>query len=134
MAKAAQIILPVGAITDRPTPGTLATRVQEALEGEFAPQELAGYYRELMQADRIYYDRHGKEHRAPDHQVRMAALRDYMDRAHGRPPERQLIIHHEEQPSLDGIIKQAQASPVLLDTLIGLLMELKTKGVVAEAG
>lgn len=65
----------------------------------------------------MYYDRHA----VPDNQIRLAALKDYMDRVQGRPVERQMIITNEKPASLKDLMEKAKKSPVFRKTLADML-------------
>lgn len=73
--------------------------------------------------DRRYRD--GERHALPDNQIRLAALKDYMDRVQGRPVERQMIITNERSASLEDLMEKAKKSPVFSKTLADMLKAME---------
>jgi hypothetical protein len=110
-------------VIPRPIPGKLADSFQRAVEGVFSEEEIASAYRGLMQADRVYMDRHGNELRTPDNQIRAAVLKDYLDRTIGRPIERQQLITFQQPATLESLLERIQGSPVLRKTLLDILQQ-----------
>ncbi len=107
-------------------PAEDATQFMAVLSRRFTAENLCTRLTALMEAETPpILDKAGVLHTRPDNGVRLRAVELALAYRLGRPVERQQIIHHEEQPSLEGIIKQAQASPVLVDTLIGLLTDIR---------
>ncbi len=124
------MIATAGRIIPRPSHKSLAETFQRAVEGVFSEEEIATAYRGLMQAERVYLDRNGRELRTPDFQIRAAVLRDYLDRTIGRPVERQQVMTFEQPASFETILERMTASPVLRKTLMGMLQDAEAK----EAG
>jgi hypothetical protein len=115
-------------VIPRPMPGKFAETFQKAIEGVFSEEEIAEAYRGLLWADRVYMDRHGKELRTPDNQIRAAILKDYLDRTIGRPVERQQVMTFQQPATLETLLERIAESPVLRRTLMEMLQQAEVKG------
>lgn len=114
-------------IIERPNPNNIEVALHSALQGAFKPHQIVRYYRALMVARRVYVDRNGKKISAPDHGVRLGALKDYMDRVQGKPIERTLAIRASQPQTPDALLEEATKSPAMLDMLLDALLAAKAK-------
>jgi hypothetical protein len=124
---AGPVISTAGRIIPRPSHNNFAETFQRAIEGVFSEDEIATAYKGLMDADRVYMDRHGNELRTPDHNIRLAVLKDYLDRTIGRPVERQQILTFQQPATMETLLERIQGSPVLRKTLLEILQQAETE-------
>lgn len=112
-------------LMERPNPNNIDAALHTALQGAFQPFQIVRFYRALMVARRVYVNGAGKKITAPDHGVRLGALKDYMDRVQGKPIERSLTIRAEQPQTPEALLEEARKSPAMLDTLIDGLIVLR---------
>ena len=97
--------------------------VRLRLLNAFSPERIVRYYKTLLEARKAPAEtkKTGGGKCLPDFAVRLAALKDYMDRTHGRSPLRETEPPQLPPLTLEGLVAEAQKYPELRDGLLELL-------------
>jgi hypothetical protein len=112
----------------RPNPNNIAQSFQRAIEGVLMGEaEIQSAYRGLLDANRIHITSKGERIEVPDHNIRLATLKDIMDRAVGRAIERQQVVTTTQPMNLESLLERIAGSPVLRSTLMDILSRTPTQ-------
>ena len=107
------------------SPDDAARDTMVKLASTYPPEDIVKRLDSMLEATETYTTAKGASYTRPSWGPRAKGLELLLAYIIGRPIERQQVIKTTAPLSLEDLVEQAKASPVFLESLIGLLNRIK---------